>query len=349
MNYNDYDQQNSDENGGNEILEERREKPDLAATLAAMQTSDGPDTTIFYGLSDLTQSEIAEFEKTWSRLNDETRQRIIHELIDVGEANFELSYTAIALSVLDDPDSDVRGAAIELLWENEDESTLHRLLEIAQWDESTEVRAAATTAVGRFILMGELGDFSETEAMRAQDIVISILNSEDEEIDVRRRALEAISNSSHEIVESAIRDAYESHEHKMRVSAVFAMGRSADDHWTSTVLRELDSDDPEIRYEAARAAGELMIEDAVPALSRMAFDSDRELQNNAVWSLGEIGGREALRVLNLVAANAQETDDADLIEAVEDALASATLGGDMLDLLRYNSERDDDVNELDEE
>ncbi len=349
MNYDDYDQQNNGEEIEDEILEERREKPDLPTTLAAIQTSDGLDSTIFYGLSDLTPSEITEFEKTWSRLDDETRRRIIQELVDVGEANFELNYTAIALSTLDDPDSEVRTSAVELLWESEDESTLHRLIEIAQWDESTEVRAAATTAIGRFILMGELGDFSETETLRAQDIVIGILNNEDEDIDVRRRALEAISNSSHEIVEGAIREAYESHEHKMRVSAVFAMGRSADDQWAPTVLRELDSDDPEIRYEAARAAGELMIEDAIPALSRLAFDSDRELQNNAIWSLGEIGGREAVRILNLVAANAQEMDDDDLIEAVEDALANATLGGDMLDLLRYNSERDDNDEDLDEE
>lgn len=338
---NHYDEQDNQETHEDEVLEGRREKPDLPTTLTALQTSDRQDSVIFYGLSDLTSFEAAEFEKTWSKLDDERRRRIIHELVDTSEANFELNYSMVALSVLDDPDAEVRTGAVELLWESEEVSTLHRLLEIAQWDDAAEVRAAAATAVGRFILMGELGDFPENEAVRAQDIVIGILNNEDEEIDVRRRALEAIANSSHEIVEGAIREAYESHEYKMRVSAVFAMGRSADDQWIPTVLRELDSDDTEIRYEAARAAGELMIEDAIPALSRMAFDSDRELQNNAIWSLGEIGGRESVRILNLLAANAQEMDDDDLTEAVEDALANATVGGDMLDLLRYGSEDDD--------
>jgi HEAT repeat protein len=209
-----------------------------------------------------------------------------------------------------------------------------RLIDVAQWDEDRNVRAAATSALGRFILQGELGEFPEYEAVKAQDTAIAILNNNDEEVEVRRRALEAIANSSHEIVEGAIKEAYEGHEHMMRVSAIFAMGRSCDEQWSEEVMHELDSADAEMRYEAARAAGELMLLDAVPALTRMVFENDRELQDTAIWSLGEIGGKEATRVLTTLIVAAREADDEDLIEAIEDALASASLGGSDLYLMR---------------
>ena len=142
-------------------------------------------------------------------------------------------------------------------------------------------------------MVGELGDLPEAQIIPVQDAVIDVLNNVAEDIDVRRRALEAISNSSHEILEDAIRDAYDHADRRMQISAVYAMGRSFDEQWIDTVLRELDSDDEEMRYEAARAAGELEIEQAVQSLTRLALDDDREIKEVAIWSLGEIASKEA--------------------------------------------------------
>ncbi|MFN8529621.1 MAG: HEAT repeat domain-containing protein [Anaerolineae bacterium] len=320
--------------------DELREKPSIEETLAAVKSADGLDATIFYGLSDLADEEVDKFQDVFETLEDDRRRWLMRQLVEIGEANFEFDYTGAARVGLNDPDAVVREAAVEAMWEDESTELLIRLLDIAQWDDARDVRAAATQAIGRFILLGELGEFPESDALKAQDVVIGILNNEDEEIEVRRRALEAIANSSNDIVEGAIRDAYESHERPMRISSIFAMGRSCDEQWNEIVMHELDSADTEIRYEAARAAGELMLTEAIPALSRMAFESDRELQDNAIWSLGEIGGKEALRVLNLLAGDAREADDEDLLEAVEDAIASAALGGDDLLLMEF-----DDVDE----
>ncbi|MDX2160589.1 MAG: HEAT repeat domain-containing protein [bacterium] len=320
--------------------EARQEKPDLQTTLELLKTGDEHTAALYYGLSDLDSEALEQFQDVWITLDDEHRRLIMRHMVEVSEANFEFHYAPVALVVLDDPDPEVRTAAVEALWESESSAVLNRLLEIAQWDESREVRAAALNGVGRFILMGELGDFPEPEALKAQDIVIGILNNEDEEIEVRRRALEAISNCSNDIVEGAIREAYEGHDRLMQISAVFAMGRAYDEQWNDIVMRELDSADPEMRYEAARAAGELMLSDAIPALSRMAFENDRELQDNAIWSLGEIGGKEAVRVLELLAANARETGDEDMIEAIEDALANASLGGSDLYLMRFEDDEE---------
>jgi len=133
-------------------------------------------------------------------------------------------------------------------------------------------------------------------------------------------------------VPEAIEEAHESDEQLMRVSAVFAMGRSYDERWNETVLREMRNDDPEIRYEAARAAGELEIEEAVTLLGQIAVVDEREIKEVAIWSLGEIGGSQAVRLLTALAEDAEEAEDEDLKEAIEDAIGYASMVGADIDV-----------------
>jgi HEAT repeat protein len=309
------------------------EKPSLNETIEALKTFDPstPSRTIFYGLSGLNPVEIEQLADTWGSLSPDLRVNLLTDLVDSSEMNFELDYRELGLFALDDRDPDVRAKAVELLWEDESIELMERLMELTQWDESPTVRAAAASALGRFILLGEYEELPEAEAIKAQDAVINLLTDEDEDIDVRRRALEAIANSSHEIVEEAIREAYTSSEHKMKVSAIFAMGRSYDSTWRDTVLRELGSNDPEIRYEAARSAGELELDEAVPALGQLATQDEREVKEIAIWSLGEIGGKQALRILSALAEEAEEAEDENLIETIEDAIGNASLAGESFD------------------
>jgi HEAT repeat protein len=311
----------------------RPEKPDLATTLETLQTSEEriASPTLYYGLSGLTPAEVQRVGEKWDSIDPEKRYTLLMELAEASELNFEFDYRELGLFALNDSDANVREAAVELLWEDESLELMSRLIDIAQWDEAAPVRAAAASALGRFILLGEYDEISEKEASRAQDAAISILTNTDEEVDVRRRALEAIANCGHEIVTEAVQEAYDSSEQKMRVSSIFAMGRSYDPKWRETVLREISSADPEMRYEAARAAGELEIKEAVPYLGRMAVNDEREIQEVAVWSLGELGGREALRILSALSQDAEDAGDESLLEAIEDAIGSASIAGNDLD------------------
>ena len=213
---------------------------------------------------------------------------------------------------------------------------MDRLIQVALSDETISVRAAAASALGRFILLGELEDLPQRETVRAQEAVIRLLTDTAQDIDVRRRALEAIANSSHVIVAGAIREAQVNPDQRMRVSAIFAMGRTCDEQWNDDILKALESEDLEMRFEAARAAGEIGLESALPQLRTLAFDADREIKEAAIWSLGEIGGNEAIRVLKLLAQDAENEDDEELLEAIEDALGNAALGGDQFYMMRFD-------------
>lgn len=315
------------------------QRPDIETTLNDLR--DGEENNlvtanVFYGLSGLQPEEVTALSAVWDSLSSDYRRHVVSELAEAAETNFDLDYEVLGQFTLNDDDEDVREAAIDLLWENNSLSVMARLIDMARNDEAVHVRAAAVSALGSFILWRELEELPLEETTPALDTALELLN--DPEVDVRRRALEAVANSSHEIVASAIEAAYKSDEHKLRVSAIFAMGRTADETWRDEVLAALQSDDAELRYEATRAAGELMLEDSIKYLRKVVLDDDREIKEVAIWSLGEIGGAEATKVLQRLLKDAENSEDEALIDAIEDALGSSTLGSASFYMLHYDDD-----------
>jgi HEAT repeat protein len=306
------------------------QKPDFESTLAALKRGDPgkPDALVYYGLSSMDAENIIALRSIWEQLSAGYRRSVLRELIEASEADIQLEYRELGMFALHDADTRVREAAIELLWEDQSLELLNELTEMAIRDESREVRAAAVSALGRFILAGEIGDLPEEQTLPAREAAIFLLTANDEDVLVRCRALESISNCVHEIVPNAIKVAYKSDDQEMQVSALYAMGRTYDQQWAEVVIEELDSDDPEKQYEAAKSAGELELIDSVPKLSQLALGDDREIQLVAIWSLGEIGGKESMRVLEFLLGKAEEEEDDDLEEAVEDAIGNASLNSD---------------------
>jgi HEAT repeat protein len=312
-----------------------------------------------YSLSDLTGEHLEAFHALWPELPADRRRDLILRLVETAETNFELDFSTIIEPALRDPDYEVRMAAVEGILEDAALSTVRRLMRLAKTDTFEEVRAAAVKALGQFVLRGELGKLPEPFNTELQDLVLALHTDTDEPLDVRRRALEAIGNCGRDGVSELIVNAYRADELLMRVSALFAMGRSCDDVWLPHIVAELSSDHPEMRYEAARAAGELELRPALARLAELAFEDDREIQEMAIWALGEIGGKEANRVLTQLAALADSTDDDVLADAIAEAQSVATLSGsDLLPLFDFSSfddedEEDDDfllsLDELDDE
>ncbi|NDJ78916.1 MAG: HEAT repeat domain-containing protein [Chloroflexi bacterium] len=298
---------------------------------------------MIYSLSDLSASELAAFNTVWDDMAVERRRDLIKRLVETAEMNFEFDFSAIIHPALSDADEGVRVAAVDGVLEDCPLTIIERLLHQAQNDPISAVRAAAARVLGQFVLAGELGKLPHDLNLRLQDTVLALHNNPNEALDVRRRALEALSNCGHDSINDLIREAYYADELPMRVSAVFAMGRSYDSVWTPQVLAELDSEQPELRYEATRAAGELELRKALPRLTELAFEDDREIQEMAIWSLGEIGGSNARQVLNQLASLADETADDELADAVMEAQAAANLvGEDVLPLFDFSEYEDDD-------
>jgi HEAT repeat protein len=319
---------------------------DQAKFNRALDLLRNPETSftaeLVHCLSDLTSERLEALRAVWADLPTERRQNLMLRLVETAEMNFELDFSAIVQFALDDPDSQVRKTAIEGVIEDNSVSIMDRLIKLAQEDPFSEVRAAAAGALGMFVLEGEFGKLPEPVNLRVQDAVLALYHNLSEDIEVRRRALEAISNCGREGVADLIREAYYADELPLRVSAVFAMGRSCDEVWAPQVLDELSSDHPEMRFEATRAAGEIQLHKALPRLIELAYEEDREVQEMAIWALGEIGGRAARSALTQLATQAEDDEDDELAEAIEEAQANASLSGESLLPLFELSDFDDD-------
>ena len=248
-------------------------------------------------LSHLDGEQSGRLREVWDVLPVVLRRRLTARLVALAEADVEMCFSSVFRLALEDADATVRASAIEGLWEDRDLRLVplleRRLLE----DDAAEVQAAAAASLGRFVLLGELGEIPARLHETAYRALLAAHWRSDCSTDVRRRTLEALAYASTETVAELIQDAYESPEGKMRVSAVFAMGRSADDRWELHVEQEVDSPDPELRFEAARACGELRITGTIPALTRLTDDDDIEVREAAIWALGQIGGNAARSIL----------------------------------------------------
>ena len=314
-----------------------RNEPDFASVLKALADESQPiSAETVYGLSGLDRDRLNQLEQRWLSLSASRRRQLLQLLNDSSEANFEMDFRDINHFALKDFDSEVRQYAIEGLWEDESLLLMHKLVQIANHDHSLDVRGAAITELGRFILLGEYGDIPEEQVVLARDAVLNALHM-DEEPDLRRRALEAIANSSHEGVRDMIEEFYNHEDLSMRMSAIFAMGRTCDQDWAPEILSELQSEIPEMRYEAARAAGHTELAEAVPYLLRVIDETDdAEILEVSIWALGEIGGDRARKALTEIMAHAEAQGAEQIYEAAREALDAASLPGE--DLLLFDFE-----------
>jgi HEAT repeat protein len=299
-------------------------------------------------LSDLGRLQVREFLGVWRKLPAATRRDLLGRMEEEARANFELDFTAVAHVTLDDADGGVRVHAIRTLWECEDPKLIDRFLQLMEKDSDSAVRSAAASALGAFVERMELEKIPASIGGRIVERLKVVAGGKDD-LEVRRRAVESIGFSSEPGVHEILAKAYRHHEESMKASSLFAMGRSADSHWSGTILKELGSRSPALRAEAARAAGALGLRSAVPLLIELLEDPDGNVRWNTIDSLGEIGGESARQALEELQGEA-ESDEWDRIEeALENAEFQDSISDLPLLTLDDEDEEDEESDEDDEE
>ncbi|HXF64323.1 MAG TPA: HEAT repeat domain-containing protein [Caldilineaceae bacterium] len=269
-----------------------------------------------YALSDLSRTDAETLRQHWEEIPVIQRREVINQLVNLAEENLDLHLGPMLRVALGDADADVRQAAVRGLWEDQDADLIGPLVQLLYNDPATMVRAAAATALGSYVLAGELEELDTALAMRAEEALLAVHTDASAPLEVRRRALEAIAFSGEAGVRQLIEDAYYSPDEPMRVSALFAMGRSADIRWRGLVRAELRNPSPAMRAEAAIACGELEARAALDDLLDLLNDHDENVRLASIFALGRIGGQDASDALEMIMAG----DNAVEAEAAEHAL-----------------------------
>ncbi|MCJ7585701.1 MAG: HEAT repeat domain-containing protein [Anaerolineales bacterium] len=271
-----------------------------------------------YLFSDIEPGQLKLLLKAWSQVSVARQLALLEDLEELTEDDTLLCFDDLARALLQDPDPQVRVQALRLLWECEDAKLVPTFLEILTEDSDSNVRAAAATALGLFIYLGEIEEIAEQTLHKVKDSLLAVINSNEDTL-VRRRALEALGWSSRPEVPALIEAAYGEKEPDWKVSALFAMGRSSDERWGKQVLSNLRNRNEAIRLEAMRATGELALASARPILLHMLADEeDVETRHEIIWALTKIGGAEVNnRLLELLE---MAEDDEEETEFLEEAL-----------------------------
>jgi HEAT repeat protein len=291
-----------------------------------------------YRMSDLTPEELNHFYDHWPEVGDERRRIIVRHLADISEENFQVDFGAVFAHCLGDELPAVRLAALDGLWDSERTSLLEQIIAMMLSDPDEDVRTLAAATMGHYILLAEWNVIPLDSVTVAVDALLAVLDEAETPKALRRAALESISASSHDRVQSLVEDAYDSGDHALQISAVFAMGRTVDKKWLPIILDEMMSSSSEMRLEAARAAGHIGSSDAVAELVDLVSDEDLEVQLAAITAMGQIGGSLAIRVLDEMDGD----PDFDHVQlAIEEALEEA-VWMDNVDLALFDWDNEED-------
>ncbi len=226
---------------------------------------------------------------------------------------------------LSDPDPEVRTLAIQGLWDYPDPDLIDPLIDIVQRDPDQQVRNRAITALGRYVYEGEMADYDydwgeletiiredelpEESYQRAVAFLLDIARDPSKSLDARRFSIEALGFSSEPEIVDLVEQAYQAPDVEMKVSALFAMGRSGLVHWDRYVLAELDSPVLQIQLEAVRTAGELFLEEAAPVLvTLVSSTTDQNLRHEAIWALGHMTSLEVWQFLDDITQDPTEDE-----------------------------------------
>jgi HEAT repeat protein len=293
-------------------------------------------------LSDLEPADTALLADAWPKVSLRRREALLEDLAEIHLADDVLWFEEVARLAIKDNEPSVRSRAIQILREYELVDLLPVFVDIAKHDVDADVRASAVAALATYIYMGEVEAISLTKLKQVEECLLGLLSSSDTTL-VHRRALEALGFSSRKEVASLIEKAYASHDIDWLISALFAMGRSANSRWNQKVLKMLTHQQPTVRAEAASSAGELEISEAIPMLMELLEDPDSDVRMAAIWSLSQVGGEGVRQALeNLL----EITEDEDEANQIDNALENLDFTEEMRDLALL--EIPEDGNESDE-
>jgi hypothetical protein len=193
-----------------------------------------------YRFSDLEEEDLRKLENAWPLVSARRRQAILEDIEELGETNYTLSFEAFCTYTVSDEDTRVRELSVRGLWEYENRSLIPLFMDLLANDSQAEVRAVSATALGKFIYLGEIEEIPEQALDEIVDRLLEVHHSSDTSL-VRRRALESLGFSSRDEITNLIEAACNSGKQEWIVSALFAMGRSANSRWADHVLDMLES------------------------------------------------------------------------------------------------------------
>ncbi len=320
---------------------------DLIKSLMDLQTPF--PARLLYQFSDMPADDCQVLATAWLSVPMARRRAILQDLLELSEHDDLLMFEEIGRIALEDSDGDCQVSGISLLLEAEDPRLIPSFLNLlGAADKAEFVRAAAANALGFYIYLGELEEIKTDLHHKIEDALL-LAYAEDPSDLVQRRALESLGYSSREEVPPLLRFASAKDSEEWLESALFAMGKSADNQWEALVLEHLDHENPEVKGQAIHAAGELGLSAArLRLLRQLDREKDEYLRSELIWALSQIGGEGIEEKFDQLLAKTDDDEEASLLE---EALDMLNFTNEMLEfeLLKVDYDREHELHDEEDE
>lgn len=209
-----------------------------------------------------------------------------------------------------------------------DDNVAGVLLKIAaDPDENPSLRGTAAIALGAALEYVDVEGFDDPEENplseqayeEIQETFYKLYHDPRTPEDVRRHVFEGSVRAPLEWHREAIAGAYASKDDDWKLTAVFAMRWV--DGFEKEILESLKSKDPDILYQAVCAAGAWGISEAAPVLEKIlqSEEIDEDLLFATIDAVATVMPERAPEVLG----DLLNSDDPDIVDAVEEALSMA--------------------------
>jgi HEAT repeat protein len=320
-------------------MNENNELP-FSQVLSALFESERLPVHLVYRLSDLSTEQIDMFRSTWPEVDIDRRSAIARHMADIAEESYLVNFDSVCGFLFQDDAPAVRLAALDTVWDSTETALIPRILTLFQQDEDMNVRAAAARSLAHFILLAEWGELDPAHTDHLVDVLLGEYEKSTTSLEVKRAVLEAVAAAGGGRISDHITDAYHDGPFELQLSAVFAMGNTADERWLPILEEELESTSPEMRAEAARAIGAIGDAKGIDALQQLLSDEDTEVLVAAINALGQIGGERAFQILTELGEDPDFEEHYDVIDEALDEM-DWTLGE--FELFNYGEDDDEDL------
>jgi len=290
--------------------------------------------------SDLDPASLETVMQAWSLIPAKQKNGLLDALHKLADENTLVSFEDLAGRLLTDPDGPVRMRAIRLLEESEDPKLTTPFLKMLSGDEDAETRREVAAALGRFVQLGELEEIPPAVLRQVEDALLEKANGDDQVV-IRRSALESLGYSSRPEVATLIQSSIRRENPDWQASALVAMGLSSDDRWEDQVLSRLSDDNPSVRLAAVQAAGELRLASARQLLFQVLEEEDEgEVSSAAIWSLSQLGGEDVRLYIQNLLDLAEDDED---VQFLEEALENVEFTDELnrFDLMSVEPDQDE--------
>ena len=271
-------------------------------------------------LSDLSPERLDMLRKTLAEFTPERRAAFYRCMEDAAMESYEYNFAPIAEIGLEDPDGDIRAAAIHVLGFEDSREIGGKILNAAENDPDEKAQIAAIEILGQYMFESAIENRIPVNRRNLHETLKKLIESERQA--VRRSAVVSYAISEDKRVKEIISGFLAGNDREELVAALAAVRHAMGEEWADTVLELMRHDDDDVSLEAIRTAGALQLREALPALYEIISRFDRvtpDLLMAAVNAVAEIGDEGSLDVLETLGEAAVDMDE-EITEAIDDAI-----------------------------